>query len=134
MPQRDIPTSVNDQLADLYEHIRRIERQLAAQATIELPGGVGNLTALYGDTTWDPASVADDAMDWVNVAVVGAEVGDFAIASFTALDAALPSAHWAFEPSITTPDFVHVVLRNRTGSTVDLPSGTVRALVFHFEP
>lgn len=136
MPQRDIPSSVDTQLADIYEHIRRIERQLAATATIELPGGVGNLTVLFAQQSWNIGSVPDNDTRSVSLLCEGARPGDFVLIAFEEVTS-LPAngaSHWDLVGWVLTDDFVWVSFTNHTGVTVNLPAGVIRAVVLHYEP
>lgn len=80
----------------------------------------------HGSATWDPASIADDAHSAsVDVTVTGAVVGDPAFAAFSSIAA----AGWEVHATVRAADTVSVHLVNRTGSPVDLGSGTVKAVV-----
>lgn len=80
---------------------------------------------LSGSTAWDPGSLLNGAMTSTTVTVVGAVVGDFVDVTFSSLTA----AGWLISGIVTAAATVTVTLTNATGATVDLPSGTLRALV-----
>lgn len=77
-----------------------------------------------GSKTQDWASIGDASTASTTVTVTGAAMGDFAQAS---MDVALP-AGLTLSASVTAADTVTVTLTNRTGSTQDPASGTLRAL------
>lgn len=76
------------------------------------------------DATADPPSLAAGARVSATVTVPGAKVGDFAIASFSAL-----TADVALSAAVTAADTVTVWFVNNGAGTVDLASGTLRVLV-----
>lgn len=80
---------------------------------------------LQGSKVFDWPSVVDGANSSTTVTVVGALVGDFAIASSTV---ALPVGV-ILSASVTAADTVTVVLHNESGATQDLASATLRAMV-----
>jgi hypothetical protein len=82
-------------------------------------------TVLTGSETWDAASIADGAEEMEEVSVVGAAMGDYAIATINSdtLDGIL-SAH------VTAEDTVTIVVANNTGGAIDLASGTLEVMVF----
>lgn len=136
MPQRDTPSTIDSQLADIYEKLRRIERQLAATATIELPGGVGNITILFAQDSWQLGPVTDGSTESRSIQCVGAQPGDFALIAFDQVGA-LPgsgASNWDLKGWVITDDFVWVLFTNNTGVTVNLPTGAIRAVVLHYEP
>lgn len=81
-------------------------------------------TNLYGLATYDPASLADGAGVTTTVTVTGAELGDFAIASFSLAQSDVSISAW-----VSADDTVSVRFQNESGGTVDLGSGTLRAKV-----
>ena len=82
-------------------------------------------TTLRGSATWDPGSVADDAMTSTTVTVAGAAAGDRVVASHTAL-----TAGWLISAYGTSANTVTVTIHNNTGGAVDLASGTLSVMVF----
>lgn len=75
--------------------------------------------------TWDPASVNSGAVVETTVAVVGAAVGDVAIATLSTLPAGcILTAH------VSGVDAVRVTLANLSGAPVDVASGTLTILLF----
>ncbi len=83
---------------------------------------------LTGTATWDPANMTTGTTDTpgTNVTVTGARVGDPAIASLTTLT----DAKWIISAHVTANDTVRVTIRNETGGTVNLSSGTLNVIVF----
>lgn len=86
-----------------------------------LPHGARELIT---ETSWDPASLAAGASTTINVAVPGARAGDFASAAFS-----LATSGVVFLAQVGATDLVTVTAWNRSGSTIDLAAGTVRARV-----
>lgn len=82
-------------------------------------------SVLSGSTTYDPPSLADAAGTTTTVTVTGAALGDFALASFSlSLQGLMQSAE------VTATDTVTVSLFNKTGGTLDIASGTLKARVW----
>lgn len=79
---------------------------------------------LVGSATFDPPNLADGAGTTTTVAVVGAVLGDMAVASFSLdLQGIIVTAY------VSAADVVSVRFQNETGGALDLASGTLRALV-----
>jgi hypothetical protein len=74
---------------------------------------------------WDPPSVANGSMTTTTVTVNGANLGDYAIVSFS-----LSLQSMEMTASVSATNTVTVVLSNLTGASVDLASGTLSVLVF----
>ncbi|HEX2077377.1 MAG TPA: glycosyl hydrolase family 28-related protein [Longimicrobium sp.] len=90
-------------------------------------GGGLKVSALLGaSTNWDPPSMAADAAASTTLSVPGATTGSVVIATHAQIGAQdiLISGH------VQAADTVRVVLHNKTGGTVDLGNGTLRAWVF----
>ena len=78
-----------------------------------------------GSATYDPASLVDGAGATTTVTVTGAALGDYAVASFSNdLQGILLTAY------VSAANTVSVRFQNETAGTIDLASGTLRALVF----
>lgn len=77
-------------------------------------------TDLDASATWDPGSIADGDEEAKEVDVVGAELGDFALASFS-----LDVADLVLDAEVTAAGKVTCVLANNTGGAIDLSSGTL---------
>ena len=71
--------------------------------------------------TWDPGSIANGAEASVDVSLVGAELGDIAVASFS-----LDVQDLVISAAVTAQNVVTVTLANNTGGAIDLASGTVK--------
>lgn len=80
--------------------------------------------AYRGSAVFDPPSLAAGATQQTTVTVTGAAVGDSAAASFSVANAGIV---WLAE--VTGVDTVTVTQWNRSGSPVDLVSGTLRCSV-----
>ena len=83
---------------------------------------------LTASASWDPGLIAAGAMEAKDVTVTGAELGDFAIASFSN-----DVQDLTLDAQVTTANTVTCVLSNNTGSAVDLAAGTVYVKVFKKE-
>lgn len=83
---------------------------------------------LQASDTWDPGNIADGAEEAHDVTCDDAELGDFAIASFS-----LDVADLQLTADVTAGDTVTCVLSNSTGGAIDLASGTVRVRVFKYD-
>lgn len=80
--------------------------------------------AKQGAATYDAASLGDGAGETTTVTVVGASVGDFAVCSFS-----LDNADVLINASVSAANTVSVRVQNESAGTVDLSSGTLRAIV-----
>ena len=86
-----------------------------------LPAGARELVA---ESSWDPPSIAAGASAQINVPLTGARPGDFASAAFS-----LATSGIVFLAQVGATDVVSVTAWNRSGVTIDLAAGTVRARV-----
>ena len=84
---------------------------------------VGHLSATIA---WDPSSTADGAIAFTTVKVTGAALGDTVAVGFST---AVPAGA-LLVGAVSAPDNVTVTLLNKTGRTLDLASGTLRADVW----
>lgn len=75
--------------------------------------------------TWNPGSIADGDEEANDVTVSGAELGDYAVASFS-----LDVSDLTLDAQVTAADTVTCVLANNTGGAVDLGEGTIYVRVF----
>jgi len=91
---------------------------LQATSTITFSGD------LEGSATYDPPSLADGAGATTTIAVTGAALGDFAIASFGG-----DIANVTITAYVSAAGTVSVRLQNESGGTVDLGSSTLRVRV-----
>lgn len=84
------------------------------------------LTAKTGSTTWNPPSVANNATTSAQtVTVTGAKVGDEVFAKFSN---SIPQGAFLIA-TVTGANTVSVTLRNNSGGTLDLASGTLSVRV-----
>lgn len=76
--------------------------------------------------TWDPGSCADGAAVSTDVSFAnrGLAVGSLVRASFSGIT----SSGWEIHANVISADSINVVCRNRTGSSVDLPSGVLKVV------
>lgn len=79
---------------------------------------------LRATATWDPPSIESKASATTTVAVAGASFGDVVTVSFSN-----GQAGGQLSGYVTSTGSVVVVLFNPTGSTIDLPSGTLLVIV-----
>lgn len=80
---------------------------------------------LIGSAVYDASSLIDGAGITTTVPVAGATLGDFALASLNIDVAGISVAAW-----VSATNVVSVRLQNESGGTLDLASGTIRAMVF----
>jgi hypothetical protein len=80
---------------------------------------------LEGSASFNPAEIADDDSEAVNVTVTGAEPGDVAIGGFDQL-----GVGWECTATVTNSNIVSVRIWNRTGGAVNLGAGTAYAQVW----
>jgi hypothetical protein len=92
----------------------------------KLGGGAAIKKHLSATATWDPAKVSDGAITSTTVNVAGAVVGDTVAVGFSQ---AVPAGA-LLSGAVTASDTVSVTLFNKTGSPLDLTSGTLRADVW----
>lgn len=83
---------------------------------------------LQASDTWDPGNIADGAEEAHDVICDDAELGDFALASFSN-----DVTDLVLNAQVTAANTVTCVLSNNTGGAVDLASGTIRVRVFKFD-
>ncbi len=94
---------------------------------IQIGGGGTRISKhLSSTTTWDPASTLDAAMTSTTLTVTGAAIGDTVAVGFSV---AVPAGA-LLVGAVTATNTVTVTLFNKTGSTLDLASGTLRADVW----
>lgn len=93
-------------------------------------GGSGSEQVVFGDVfnttqVFDAGSIADGDEQAVDIAVVGAVLGDFVLISFSIdiLDITLTA-------QVTAADTVTALFANNTGAGIDLASGTIAVRVF----
>ncbi len=79
---------------------------------------------LAGSASFDPPALAAGATTSTTVDVAGAELGDFAIASFSV--SLVNIMHSAF---VSSAGVVTIILTNPTGTSVNIPSSLLRVLV-----
>lgn len=79
---------------------------------------------LSGEKAWNPGSVANGASTSTTVTVTGAVAGDVVLVSFTSA-----GSGWLLMGAVTSTNTVTVTLFNATGSSSDLGSGTLKAVV-----
>lgn len=78
-----------------------------------------------GSAVYDPASLGDAAGATTTITVTGAALGDFVLVSFS-----LDLQGITLTGYVSATDTVAVRFQNESGGTLDLASGTLRAVVF----
>lgn len=82
-------------------------------------------TRLSTTTTWDPASLNASTSEVKSaITLTGAAVGDPVIAALSSIT----TAGWEIQANVTATDTVAVYIKNNTGGTVDLASGTLTVI------
>ena len=79
---------------------------------------------LSGSATWDPSGIGDGDEQATNITVLGAELGDFCLASIS-----VDIQDMVLDAQVTAADTVTCVLANNTGGEVDLGSSTASVVV-----
>lgn len=104
--------------------------------TLTGPAFSGTNTDVYvpmhsrtGSATFNPASLADGAGETTTVTVVGAALGDYAIASFSLDTQGITITAW-----VSAADTVSVRFQNESGGLLDIGSGTLRCRVIKIAP
>ena len=85
---------------------------------------MSRLSGIAVSTTWNPASIADDAEAELDVTVPGAKLGDMAFVSLE-----VDTQDLTISAAVTADNTVTIVLSNVGGSARDLASHTVNVLV-----
>jgi hypothetical protein len=93
-----------------------------------LGSAAGISRVLSATTTWDPPSIADGAQTNTTVTVTNAAIGDTCVVGFTT---AVPAGA-ILVGQVTSANTVTVTLFNKTGSALDLASGTLRATAIQY--
>ena len=106
------PPPQTDRLDELIEWCEKLQQRIL-------------LDDLYGSATWDPSSIAAGAEEAKEVTVIGAVVGDYAVAAFSQ-----DVSDLTLDAQVTGTNIVTCVLANNTGGAIDLASGTIYARVF----
>lgn len=83
------------------------------------------VNGVMSQSTWDPGSVANGGTVTTTVTVTGANLGDFALASF-----GVSLQGMQLTASVSATNTVQLVLSNLTGASIDLVSSTLSVLVF----
>lgn len=89
-------------------------------------GSAGAVSLPTASATYDPPNIVVGGLASTTIAVPGAAIGDFALASFSVV----PPAGLIITAYVSAADTVTVVFYNGTASDVNLASGTLRAKVF----
>lgn len=79
-----------------------------------------------GSTTYDPGSLADGAGVTTTLAVVGVNLGDFVLPSFS-----LDLQGIILTGYVSAQDVVSFRFQNETTGTIDLASGTLSAIIIN---
>lgn len=82
---------------------------------------------IVATATYDPPSLADGASASTTLTATGAAVGDFVEVNHSSVET--NGGSWILHGFVSAADTVRVTIMNRTGGTVDLGSGTLRARV-----
>lgn len=85
---------------------------------------LNKFSELTGSATYNPASLGDGAGATTTVSVIGAALGDFAVASFSLDIQGITVTAW-----VSASNVVSVRFQNESGGTVDLAEGTLRIRV-----
>lgn len=83
---------------------------------------------ISGTTTWDPSNVGDEIDQSISFTLTGAAVGDPCFAGLTTLT----TDDFLLTANVSAANTVQAILKNVSGGTVNLGSGTLRVVVFKF--
>lgn len=118
----------------LEREVRDLKRDLGSSSnvtatTLSVGGGATITKIVSASVIWDIPSLADGATSTLaDIELVGVTVGDHIMASHSSIVA----VGWYFSTCVTAPDTVSVMVKNSTGSTQDLASGTLRVTCIKF--
>lgn len=121
----DCSPSLASKLRQTLEDLTLLFQKLRIDDAIIIGGGQLIKKHLSTTATWNPASVGSGAQTSTTVSLSGAALGDEVTCSFS-LDLQLMQ----LTGYVSASDTVTVVLRNGTGSGIDLASGTLRVSVW----
>lgn len=91
-----------------------------------IASGANILGHLSGTGTYNPTSLTTGNSESFDITVTGAALGDTALCSYPSFGA----TNWTISCYVSATNTVKMVIENRTGGTVDLPSATVRGDVW----
>lgn len=109
---------------DLLNVNQLTTKTLVLNGVVIAPTATATYPVLVGTSTYDPPSLADGAGASTTVTVTGAVLGDVALASFSSSTQGI-----IVTASVTAVNTVTIRFQNETGGTIDLPSGTLKAVV-----
>lgn len=89
---------------------------------------MSRMSGFRAEASVNPGVIADGNEEAFEVTVPGAQLGDFAFASFS-----VDVSDLAYRAAVTAADTVTVVLGNWTGGNVDLAACTLRVKVVPYE-
>ncbi|MHC4739978.1 MAG: hypothetical protein ACYS9Y_13810 [Planctomycetota bacterium] len=113
-----------ESLSELEDYLRKFVIWIESMYS-DLTLRVNRNMGLTGEETWNPGNVADGEMVSEDVTVTGADLGDFAMASFS-----LDVADLVLDANVTATNTVTVTLTNDgINAGVNLASGTLRVRV-----
>lgn len=84
------------------------------------------ISVLTNTATYNPPSINANARASTTLTVTGAAIGDIVVCKHTTVI----TQDWDEDYRVSATDTVLYVLTNRTGSPIDLGSGTLRCMVF----
>jgi hypothetical protein len=116
-----VPPAAASGTAELYYDTAsgKLKTSINGAAATTLNAEVASASAV-----WDPGSIADGDAATTTVAVTGATLGQFALASFS-----LDLAGLAISAYVSATNVVTAILLNNSGGAIDLASGTLRVRV-----
>lgn len=103
---------------------KQLANTLEREVYLEIATRINYLLGYEGSDTWDPGNIADGSFEAKEVTVNGANLGDYAIASFS-----LDVEDLILTANVTAANTVTALLSNNTGGAVNLGEGTVRVKV-----
>lgn len=124
----NIQINTNNSTGVIQALVNGVEKGQFNSTGMVIGGGTAIRKHLSMTETWDPPSMADGAVASVTLIVTGAVPGDPCTASYDRIGArdVLISCH------IQSNNTARVILMNKTGAVLDLPSGTLRISVWQY--
>lgn len=101
---------------------------LSTSGSVTIGGGTAIVKHLSTTATWNPDSLTNGSSTGTSVTLTGVAAGDPCTAGLSTITA----SKWLISASVAAADAVDVTVLNRTGSTVDLASGTLRVSCWQY--
>lgn len=91
------------------------------------PGTIPGPVYIQGSKAYTPGNISGDSFDSTTIAVTGAKIGDLSVGQHTAV---LSTKLCVVDCQVLSADVVTARFLNVSGSTVNIPAGTIKVGVF----